>query len=176
MLKWRLGMCRRSLGMSDVQKLEKLCRELVDEFLATICVNLSQNSEFCKPISVNGIGYGFSILAGNRSDHSILSECISDAKYKFLVTVHCDHWVKKICMNPEIWTVQNGKRGQWSPLVCGFFLLLAAEADVFVFSSASIRRWRFSGMFCELHCDPPSWASHIASLRNRAGRFNTVLG
>jgi hypothetical protein len=34
------------------------------------------------------------------------------------VTVCCDHWVKKIHMNPEVWMVQNGKRCQWSLLVC----------------------------------------------------------
>ncbi len=113
-----MWMCRRNFCMADIQKLKKLCRELVDKFLAAIHVYLGWNSEFCKPISIIGIGHSFSTHAGNCSDHSVLGECISDAEYKFFVTVCCDHWVKKIHMNPEVWMVQNGKRCQWSLLVC----------------------------------------------------------
>ena len=88
------------------------------EVFAAVGVYLCRNSKFCEPISVNGVSHHFSILVGNRSDHSVLSECVRDVEDKFFVTVHCDHWAKKICMNPEVWTVQNGKRCQRSPLVC----------------------------------------------------------
>jgi hypothetical protein len=125
-------MCRRSFCVAEVQELKKLCRELVDKFLAAVHVNLGRNSKLQKPISVDGIGHRFTILAGNCSDHSVLSKCIRNAQDKFLVTVRCDHWPKKICMNLEVWTFRNGKWCQRSPFVGGLFPLLAAKAEILV--------------------------------------------
>ena len=112
--------------MTDIQKLEKLCREFIDERLASVRVYLRWNSELCKPVSVEGVRHCFSLLVGNRSDHSVLCESVSDAEDKFFITVRFEHWAKMVGVNPEVWTIRNWERRQWSFFVCGFFPLLTS--------------------------------------------------
>jgi hypothetical protein len=83
---------------------------------------LHRNSEFCEPVLENGVHHRFSFLVGNHSDHSVLGESVRDAKDKFFITVRCEHWAKKVGVNPEVWTIWNW----WSPFVCRFLSLLAS--------------------------------------------------
>jgi hypothetical protein len=112
--------------VTDIQKLEKLRREFIDELLASVRVYLRRNSELCEPVSVEGVRHCFSLLVGNRSDHSVLRESIRNAEDKFFITVRYEHWAKKVSVNPEVWAIRIRERDQWSSFVCGFFPLLAS--------------------------------------------------
>jgi hypothetical protein len=65
---------------------------------------LRRNSQFSEPVLENGVCHRFSLLVGNFSDHSVLGESFRDAKDKFFITVRCEHWAKKVSVNPEVWT------------------------------------------------------------------------
>ena len=100
------------------------------KYVFLVVVYLCRNSKFCEPISVNGVSHHFSILVDNRSDHSVLSECVRDAEDKFFVTVHCDHWAKKVGVNPEVWTFCNWKRHKRCSFVCRILPLLPSKTIV----------------------------------------------
>jgi hypothetical protein len=46
--------------------------------------------------------------------------------------VCCEHWAKKVSVNPEFWAIRNWERPQWSPFVCGLLALLASETKYLV--------------------------------------------
>jgi len=81
----------RGSSVRHIHELHHLCRKFVHKFFSTICVDLSRNSKFVKPLLKNGVSNCFSILFLDRYDYSIFGECIGDAQHKFFVTVSCQH-------------------------------------------------------------------------------------
>ncbi len=104
---------------------------------------LRRNSKFGKPVIENGIHHRFSFLVGDRSDHSVLSESVCDAKDKFFITGQKGRHESGGLDSPELGVAL-------AEFVCWLISSFAGTvgrsfgaSQCLVSSLAKNRRWRF---------------------------------